>query len=70
MEGVWIPIPILVLLYFVYLVCLYFYKRAHHEPIDPCEENKGAKLLKEYRKAKKKEMRMKKKAERTRSSIQ
>lgn len=46
-------------LYLLSMLALYVHKRVHHEPINPCYDAKGLRLVAEYHKAKRKEMRMK-----------
>ena len=60
----WIEIVVIVVtsLYLLSMLALYVYKMVHHEPINPCYDAKGPRLVEEYHKAKRKEMRMQRKA--------
>ena len=60
----WIEIVVIALtsLYLLSMLVLYVYKKAHHEPISSCYDAKGPRLVEEYHKAKRKEMRAQKKA--------
>ena len=59
----WIEIVVIVLTssYLLSMLALYIYKKAHHEPINACYDAKGPRLVAEYHKAKKKEIRQMKK---------
>ncbi len=60
----WIEIVVIVLtsLYLLSMLALYLYKKVHHEPINSCCDAKGPRLVEEYHKAKRKEMRTQRKA--------
>ncbi len=60
----WIEIVVIVLasLYLLSMLVLYVYKKVHHEPINSCYDAKGPRLVEEYHKAKRKQMRMQRKA--------
>ena len=59
----WIEIVVIALAssYLLSMLALYIYKKLHHEPINACYDAKGPRLVQEYHKAKRKEMKIQRK---------